>query len=166
MNQRIKLLPQEARKNKGVFQKTIRQIKKKPPKNFDYLMQEIHEEVFEKNSCLSCANCCKTTSPIITEKDIARISKHLKMKAAGFIEKYLKKDTDGLWMFKQTPCVFLGADNYCLIYEVRPKACREYPHLDRKKNIQLLALHHKNAPVCPAAFDALEILSRKILHKK
>jgi Fe-S-cluster containining protein len=23
-------------------------------------------------------------------------------------------------------------DNKCSIYEVRPKACREYPHTDRK----------------------------------
>ncbi len=166
MEQRIKKLAQEANKKNPDFKKLIRNLKKKTPKNFDYLMQEIHEEVFTKIDCLTCANCCKTTSPIITEKDLERIAKHLRMKPAEFIDKYLKKDTDGLWMFTQTPCVFLDRDNYCLIYEVRPKACREYPHLDRKKNHQLLHLHQKNASICPAVFDALEILEKKTIHKK
>ncbi len=31
-----------------------------------------------------------------------------------------------------SPCPFLGDDNYCSVYEARPKACREYPHTDRK----------------------------------
>ncbi len=166
MKQKIKSLPIEAKKKEAIFLKTTKKIKKKPPKNFDYIMQEIHEEVFDHIDCLSCANCCKTTSPIITEKDIERISKHLKIKSQHFIEKYLKKDTDNLWMFKETPCVFLDHDNYCLIYEVRPKACREYPHLDRKKNHQLLNLHIKNTSICPAAFEAMEILVKKINYKK
>ncbi len=128
-------------------------------------MQEIHKEVFDKIDCLSCANCCKTTSPIITEKDIERISKHLGIKAAHFINTYLVKDTDGLWMFQKTPCIFLDDNNYCLIYEVRPKACREYPHLDRKKNHQLLNLHLKNTSVCPAVFDALNLIRNYIKEK-
>jgi len=166
MEKRIKTLVLEAQKKQEIFKKTIQKIKKKTPKNFDYVMQEIHEEVFDKINCLSCANCCKTTSPIITEKDIERISKYLRIKPGQFIEKYLIKDTDSLWMFKETPCVFLGDDNYCLIYEARPKACREYPHLDRKKNAQLLNLHIKNTSICPAVFDAMEILTERIDYKK
>jgi len=162
MKERLQQLPQQARLKKKSFRKVIQKIKKRPPKNFDYLMSEIHHKVFEKIDCLTCANCCKTTSPIVTEKDIERIAKFLKLKPQAFIEKYLKKDTDGLWMMQQTPCVFLDDDNYCLIYEVRPKACREYPHLDRKKNIQLLNLHLKNTEICPAVYDALEILNEKV----
>ncbi len=162
MKERLQQLPQQARLKKKSFRKVIQKIKKRPPKNFDYLMGEIHHKVFEKIDCLTCANCCKTTSPIVTEKDIERIAKFLKLKPQAFIEKYLKKDSDGLWMMQQTPCVFLDDDNYCLIYEVRPKACREYPHLDRKKNIQLLNLHLKNTEICPAVYDALEILNEKV----
>ena len=161
MKNRLSSLPKEARKKRNVFKKAIQKIKKRPPKNFDYVMLDIHEQVFDKIDCLSCANCCKTTSPIVTEKDIERITKFLKMKPAAFINQYLQKDTDGLWMMQQTPCVFLDADNYCLIYEVRPKACREYPHLDRKKNYQLLDLHLKNTEICPAVFEAMEVLSGK-----
>ncbi len=154
MKERISNLEKEAKEHKNDFAKIIKKIKKKIPKNFDYIMLEIHDNVFSKIDCLTCANCCKTTSPIVTEKDIERISKKMRIKPVKFIEQYLQKDTDGQWMFKQTPCVFLDEDNYCMIYDVRPKACREYPHLDRKKNVQLLNLHLKNTEICPAVFDA------------
>ncbi len=162
MEKFLKNLPEYARLNHNRFKKLVQKIKKRPPKHLDYLMGEIHQEVFEQIDCLTCANCCKTTSPIVTEKDIERIAKYLRLKPVEFIRKYLKKDTDGLWMMQQTPCVFLGPDNYCLIYEARPKACREYPHLDRKKNIQLLNLHLKNTAICPAAFEAMSLLEKKI----
>ena len=118
MNDQLKNLPEQARLNQKRFKKLVQKIKKRPPKNFDYVMNDIHNEVFNRIDCLACANCCKTTSPIVTEKDIDRIAKFLRLKPAEFIDKYLKKDTDGLWMMQQTPCVFLDADNYCMIYEV------------------------------------------------
>jgi len=162
MKQRLEQLPKQALLKQKSFKKTLQKIKKRPPKNLDYIMLDIHNKVFERTDCLTCANCCKTTSPIVTEKDIDRIAKFIKLKPFQFIEQYLKKDTDGLWMMQKTPCVFLDDENYCMIYEVRPKACREYPHLDRKKNIQLLNLHLKNTAVCPAVFDALTLLSEKV----
>jgi hypothetical protein len=74
----------------------------------------------------------------------------------NFMEKYVIKDEDGDYVFKQTPCVFLGTDNYCSIYEVRPNACREYPHTNRKKMHQILDLTVKNAEICPAVTRILD----------
>ena len=70
-----KLAKDALQENKKYFQR----LKKRTPKRLDLLMQELHEEEFERTDCLECANCCKTTSPIFTEKDIERIAKHLKM---------------------------------------------------------------------------------------
>jgi Fe-S-cluster containining protein len=56
------------------------------------------------------------------------------------VETYLLLDEEHDYVFRQQPCPFLGVDNYCSIYEVRPKACREYPHTDRDKFHQLLNL--------------------------
>jgi len=39
-------------------------------------------------------NCCKTTGPLYTEKDIERIAKHLRMKPADFEAKFLRIDED------------------------------------------------------------------------
>lgn len=48
---------------------------------------------------------------------------------------YLRVDEDNDKVFKSMPCPFLGEDNLCSIYDIRPKACREFPHTDRKKNL-------------------------------
>jgi hypothetical protein len=68
--------------------KFLENLKKKPPKNLDYVVQDTHDEVFEEIDCLDCANCCKTTGPLYTEKDIERIAKHLRMKSADFEKKF------------------------------------------------------------------------------
>ncbi|SDB47961.1 hypothetical protein SAMN03097699_1601 [Flavobacteriaceae bacterium MAR_2010_188] len=144
--------------NKNFFKK----LKKKPPKQLDYLMQELHEEEFERTDCLKCGNCCKTTGPLFTDKDIERISKHFKMKPQQFIEQYLRLDEENDYVLKTVPCSFLGADKYCSIYEVRPKACREFPHTDRKKFQQISNLTIKNLAICPAAFNIVEEMKRRI----
>ncbi|HHH52221.1 MAG TPA: YkgJ family cysteine cluster protein [Bacteroidetes bacterium] len=132
------------------------QLKTKKSKYLNNEINRLHTEVFEKINCLECANCCKTIPPIITNRDITRISKHLKIKESKFIEQYIKKDEDGDFVFSQTPCVFLEDNNYCSIYEIRPKACREYPHTDSKKIS--LGLMKKNISVCPAVFEIVEEL--------
>lgn len=135
-------------------------LKKKDPRKVDNLFHAIHEEVFEEVDCLTCANCCKTTSPIFYPNDIERVSRALRMKPGDFIETYLRVDEDKDYVLKSSPCPFLGTDNYCMIYEDRPKACREYPHTDRKKVVQITELTFKNTMVCPAVFEMVERLKR------
>ena len=84
------------------------------------------------------------------------------MKAADFEAQYLRIDEDGDKVFQTMPCPFLGSDNLCSIYEVRPKACREFPHTDRKKIYQINNLTLKNTVTCPAAYLFVEKLRKKI----
>ncbi len=151
-----------ALKKQKEHKKFLDSLKKKPPKNLDYITQESHDIVFNEINCLYCANCCKTTGPLYTEKDIERIAKHLRMKPSDFETKYLRIDEDNDKVLQNLPCFFLNEDNTCSIYDVRPKACREYPHTDRKKVYQINNLTIKNTIICPAAFTWLEILSKKI----
>ena len=111
---------------------------------------------------MKCANCCKTTSPIFNDRDIDRISRRLRFKPSDFISKYLHKDEDGDYVLNEAPCTFLDSENYCLIYEDRPAACREYPHTNRKRFYQLLDLTIKNTFVCPAAFEIVEQMKKKL----
>lgn len=90
----------QAQQKQKDHKKFLDGLKKKPPKNLDYLVVEKHEETFEEIDCLSCANCCKTTGPLYTEKDIERISKHLRMKQADFESKFLRVDEDSIKFFK------------------------------------------------------------------
>ena len=97
--------------NKRFFQK----LKKKPPRDLDVTMQALHDQTFSKIDCLACANCCKTTGPLFTDKDIERLAKYLKMKPQQFIANYLRIDEDIDYVLQGVPCVFLGADNYCSV---------------------------------------------------
>jgi Fe-S-cluster containining protein len=152
---------QSAKKQETETKKYFDRIKKKHPKNIDLIVKELHEHVFQEIDCLDCANCCKTTGPLYTEKDIERISKHLRMKSADFEAKFLKTDEDNDKVLQNLPCWFLNEDNTCSIYEVRPKACREYPHTDRKKIYQINNLTLKNTVICPVAFVFVEKMISK-----
>jgi Fe-S-cluster containining protein len=112
--------------------KLVKQLRKQKPNKLDEAFQILHEEVFEEIDCLSCANCCKTTSPVFTERDISRLAKSFRMKPSQFVEAYLYLDDEEDYVLQQAPCPFLGDDNYCSIYDIRPKACRDYPHTQRK----------------------------------
>ncbi|UQB68185.1 YkgJ family cysteine cluster protein [Epilithonimonas zeae] len=155
---------QKAQLKQKEHRKFLDGLKKKPPKNLDYLVLEKHEETFGEIDCLSCANCCKTTGPLYTEKDIERISKHLRMKQADFESKFLRVDEDNDKVLQNLPCFFLNDDNTCSIYDVRPKACREYPHTDRKKIYQINNLTIKNTLICPATYVFVEKM-RQVLEK-
>lgn len=158
----LKGLPQLAKDKQNENKKFFSKLRAKPPNKLDYIMQELHQEEFERTDCLECANCCKTTGPLFTDKDIQRISKHFRMKEFDFIKSFLRIDEDKDYVLQETPCTFLGADNYCSIYEVRPKACREFPHTDRKKFQQISKLTMENVKMCPAAFNIVEEMKKRI----
>lgn len=163
MNERLKNLEKDAQEKLAENKKYFAKLKKRTPKRLDLVMQDLHEVTFEKTDCLTCANCCKTTSPIFTDKDITRIAKHFRMKERDFVSQYLQRDEDDFMVLQSAPCTFLDeSDNTCFIYDVRPKACAEYPHTNRKKFIQLANLTIKNTEVCPAVFDIVEELKKKL----
>ncbi|MFK7756827.1 MAG: YkgJ family cysteine cluster protein [Flavobacteriales bacterium] len=147
---------EKARSNGKYLKKLKQKLSKMKPKELDPLFQGLHEEVFEEVDCLECANCCKTTSPIFRDTDIERLAKHLRMKASEFTKKYLYLDDDHDYVLNTAPCPFLGDDLYCTVYESRPKACKEYPHTDRKNMSQILNLTVKNTQVCPAVGEIME----------
>ncbi|WP_445381500.1 YkgJ family cysteine cluster protein [Robiginitalea sp. IMCC43444] len=162
MKENLDKLPQQAaekqQQNKAFFKK----LRRKPPRKLDSLMQELHQAEFQRTDCLDCANCCKTTGPLFTQNDIGRIASHLKLKPSQFISDYLRVDEEGDHVLQSLPCPFLGVDNFCHIYEVRPKACREYPHTDRRRIYQIGALTVKNTSICPAAFRIVEEMKKRL----
>ena len=159
LNELGKLAKDKHNENKKYFDK----LKKKTPKNLDYVMQDLHDNEFKKTNCLACANCCKTTGPLFTLADIERIAKHLKQKPQQFIEQNLRIDEDNDYVLQNLRCNCLDSDNTCFIYEVRPKACREFPHTDRKKFNQITDLTLKNIAICPATYNIVEEMKKKIV---
>ena len=149
---------EQAKLKRKENQQFFKRLKKVKPKVLDKLIHPLHDKVFACTDCLKCANCCTTTGPLFTDKDISRIANHLRIRPSEFSEKHLRIDEDRDYVLKSVPCTFLGKNNYCSIYDVRPKACREFPHTDRIKQSQLLKLTEKNVEVCPAVFSIIEKL--------
>lgn len=145
-------------KYKPTFTNYFKKNKKRLMKMDDEI-HLLHDKIMSQTECLECANCCRTLGPAIYDKDIERISKSLKIKPSAVVEQYLRQDEDGDYVFKTMPCPFLMPDNYCSIYESRPKACREYPHTDRKKFYQIYNLTIKNSATCPVAYEILKNIS-------
>ncbi len=153
-------LKQLALNARNEHKKLVQKIRAKKPKQLDALFQDLHYKTFELIDCLKCANCCKGLGPRITRKDIERLSKYLRIKQTEFIENYLLIDEDHDYIFKEKPCPFLASDNYCLVYENRPKACGDYPHTNHSKMLKHLNLALKNTETCPAVYLVLEELRK------
>lgn len=140
----------KAEEFKGELNVFFKRVIKKKPKNLDEVFQKHHDKVFQKVDCMACANCCKTTSPIFRDIDIKRIAKKIRMNVGEFERTYLRRDEDDFMVLQTAPCAFLADDNSCSIYDVRPLACSEYPHTNRKKVVQVMELTEKNTRICPA----------------
>lgn len=153
---------EKAKSQKKQIKTLLAKLNKLNTKEVDKHFHYQHEKVFNEIDCLKCANCCKTTGPLFTQKDIERIAKHLKIKPRDFITQYLKIDEENDYVLKTTPCVFLDPFNNCSIYSLRPKACAEFPHTNRKNMREITNLTYNNALVCPAVFKILENIELQI----
>jgi Fe-S-cluster containining protein len=129
-------------------------------RKLDARVHALHEAVFDTIDCLDCANCCRTLGPRITDADVRRMAAALRIRPSVFVERFLVVDEEGDYIFRSMPCPFLGSDNYCSVYDVRPRACRDYPHTDRPRVYQVMALTLKNSSICPAVFEILERLKK------
>lgn len=152
----------QAEAQKLQTQKFFDKLKKEKPSDLDQQFHQLHDKVFQKINCLDCANCCKTTGPLFTKRDIKVISKYFKMSETDFIAKYLRVDEDNDYVLQQVPCVFLAADNTCSIYAYRPNACREYPHTNQAKMHTILNETEKNVLICPAVYEITYRLRNKM----
>lgn len=146
----------QRKENKLFFEK----LKKRKPSDLDQVTNELHDKAFEQIDCLKCANCCRTTGPLLRGKDIDQLAAHFKIRPAIFTEKYLRIDEDGDYVFKAMPCPFLGNDNYCSVYQQRPGACRDYPHTQQRDIRQKLNITLENTMICPAVEEVVEGLVR------
>ncbi|ATL47674.1 zinc/iron-chelating domain-containing protein [Chitinophaga caeni] len=152
----------KAKDHQKVNKQFLQKLQTKKGKGTERLLPRLHDEAFSKIDCLDCAGCCKTISPRFKTPDIKRVSKHLGLKESVFIDAYLNLDSDGDYVVKSSPCPFLGSDNYCAIYEVRPGDCRNYPYTDSDQFYKRPNTTFLNSTICPAVYYVLEKLREKM----
>ncbi|HKR03811.1 MAG TPA: YkgJ family cysteine cluster protein [Bacteroidia bacterium] len=141
--------------------KFLERLRKIKPSNLDAVTNTLHDKAFTHIDCLQCANCCRTTGPLMLNKDIERLSKHFKIKPSEFSDQYLRTDEDGDAVFKNMPCPFLLNDNCCSVYNDRPGACRDYPHTQQRNIAQKLSITYHNCMICPAVAEVVEGLKEE-----
>jgi hypothetical protein len=88
--------------------------------------------VIEQIDCTACANCCRKTQVTLSDFDIRAIAEYLQLAPADVIRQDTVPDPeDSAGRAPRTTkngCVFLDG-MLCLVYEARPRACRDFPHL-------------------------------------
>jgi Fe-S-cluster containining protein len=128
----------------------------------DAAVFQTHRDVAQWIDCKTCGNCCRELVPALDRKDIDRLAIADGLTAGAFRQKYLKPaDEPGRLVFTRKPCAFLEG-NLCRHYESRPRACREFPNLDKPDFRSRSMLIVWNAPYCPIIFNVIERLKEEL----
>jgi hypothetical protein len=155
-----RLTLEQAKSRRKETKDFLERLRKRRPADLDAVTNRLHEEAFGHIDCLQCGNCCQTTGPLLLNKDVERLAAHFRIRPAEFTERYLREDEDRDYVFRSMPCPFLGADNYCSVYENRPNACREFPHTQQRDIREKLGITYHNTMICPAVAEVVEGLKQ------
>ena len=127
----------------------------------DTPFQILASEVKKQVDCTSCANCCRYSVVPASKLEIENIAKYLGDTTEAVIRLYTVPDPDAagfrILRGSRAGCVFLDG-NLCMIYEARPKTCRDFPHVTvgtHSLGGRQLSLG-RWAALCPIIFNALE----------
>jgi uncharacterized protein len=126
-------------------------------KPFQILASEVQRLV----DCTGCTNCCRCSVVPVRKPEIENIASELGAPAAEVTRLYTVPDPGApgsrILLTLEAGCVFLDG-NLCMIYDARPKACREFPHVavgshslgSRPSSLA------RWAALCPIIYNALE----------
>lgn len=124
---------------------------------FQILASEVQRQV----DCAACANCCRSSVVPVNAAEIDTIAQYLQTTPEAVARLYTvpDPDTSTLRLLRTSPegCVFLDG-NLCIIYEARPRACREFPHVAVGSHTLggRPASLARWAALCPIFFNAME----------
>lgn len=128
-----------------------------PDEPFRILASEVQQHI----DCTKCANCCRHSVVSVGKQEIENIARYLGVTAEAVTRIYTVPDPDApssrVLLNSAEGCVFLD-DNLCIVYEARPRTCRDFPHI--AKGTHSLGSRPSSlarwAALCPIIFNALE----------
>lgn len=128
--------------------------------------RRIGEEIEEQIDCTVCANCCRVATVEVSERDIERLVRALRIKRQKFIDEYtVVNEKEGTRDLRRTEsgCVFLSG-NDCTIYEDRPDICRNFPHVVRGEGRITTRMWQfiDRACYCPIVYNTLEAYKKEV----
>lgn len=68
MKEAYKAILRQSQLKKKEIKRFFERLKKLKPNNLDRITNQLHDEAFTDIDCLQCANCCRTTGPLLKER--------------------------------------------------------------------------------------------------
>lgn len=125
----------------------------------DRRLRRIAEGIEDAIDCTQCAECCRTATATVTERDAEKLARRLRIPLNRFYAEYTAKCPEEGLILKRTEagCVFL-AGNECTVYDTRPQTCTAFPHLVRGAGSIASRLWKMadRATYCPIVYNTLE----------
>src|SRR5689334_22371432 len=74
--------------------------------------RRIAQEVEDAVDCQSCANCCREATARITDRDVDKLARFLRVKPAQFVRDYCEESEEEGLILKRTEagCIFLSGN--------------------------------------------------------
>ncbi len=136
----------------------------------DRILRRVAEGIEEQIDCTVCGNCCKVATAKLSERDVERLAKHLRISRERFLADYtMESEEEGL-ILKRTEeagCVFLDG-TICSVYEARPDNCQRFPHLVRGAGSIASRMWQfvDRACYCPIVYNSLEAFKQELGFKR
>jgi uncharacterized protein len=142
-------------------------------KSFDHsdrILRRIAEGIEDQIDCTVCANCCKVATATVSERDIERLARSMRLSPAKFMAEYTVQDEEEERVLRQKPegeCVFLDG-NDCTVYDVRPETCQRFPHMVRGNGSIASRMWQfvDRATYCPIVYNSLEAFKLELRFKR
>ncbi len=136
----------------------------------DRILRRVAEEIEEQIDCTVCANCCKVATAEVSERDVERLARYLRIKPAQFLAEYtVEHPQDGVILRRtdEQGCVFLDGTS-CTVYDARPETCQRFPHLVRGAGsiVSRMWQFIDRACYCPIVYNSLEAFKKELGFKR
>jgi Fe-S-cluster containining protein len=136
----------------------------------DRILRRIAEEIEGQIDCTQCANCCKVATVTLSERDVERLSRHLRIQPGRFLAEYTTDSAEEGRILRRDPasgCVFLNGRD-CTVYEARPDICQRFPHLVRGNGSIASRMWElvDRACYCPIVYNSLEAFKDELRFRR
>jgi len=136
----------------------------------DRILRRVAEGIEEQVDCTVCGNCCKVATAKLSERDVERLAKHLRISRERFLADYtMESEEEGLILKRsdEAGCVFLDG-TICSVYEARPDNCQRFPHLVRGNGSIASRMWQfvDRAVYCPIVYNSLEAFKQELGFKR
>jgi len=151
----IRLLGEKKRPENERFRRRL-----KSHDHSDRILRRIAEGIEEQIDCTQCANCCRVATVKVSERDVERLARYLRIRPAEFVARYTTESEEEGTILRRSEekgCVFLEG-TACTVYDARPDTCQRFPHLVRGNGSIASRMWQfiDRACYCPIVYNALE----------